>query len=208
MLDTLRDLLGEISLAEWIAVAFALAYVVLAIRQHVACWAASIVSSAIFLGLFWRSGLVMQALLQVFYVGMALYGWWSWRHGEAGEGSALPVSRWPLRRHAVAIVAIVLVSGLNGRWIAGSEPAITPYVDALTTWASCFATWLVARKVLENWLYWIVIDLVAAALYFSQGLRATTVLFVVYAFMAVRGYLEWRRDLRGGARSEEGSVHA
>ena len=192
MLDTLRDLLGEISLAEWIAVAFALAYVVLAIRQHVACWAASIVSSAIFLGLFWRSGLVMQALLQVFYVGMALYGWWSWRHGEAGEGRALPVSRWPLRRHAVAIVAIVLVSGLNGRWIAGPGPAITPYVDALTTWASCFATWLVARKVLENWLYWIVIDSVSAFLYARQGLSFVALLYAAYLVIAVFGWVEWR----------------
>jgi nicotinamide mononucleotide transporter len=68
-------------------------------------------------------------------------------------------------------------------------------VDALVAWASVLATWLVARKVLENWLYWIAIDAIAALLYWSQGFHATAVLFVVYVAIAVRGYLAWRADL-------------
>ena len=195
MLDAVLGAVREISAAEWVAVIFAFAYVVLAIRQNVLCWIASIVSSAIFLVLFWRGGLVMQALLQVFYIVMGLYGWWAWRHGGDGARHDLPVTRWPLRRHVAALTVIAVVSLINGRWIAGENGGAVPYVDALTTWVSFFATWLVTRKVLENWLYWIVVDLVAAGLYYSQGLRATTVLFVVYSVMAVRGYLQWRKDL-------------
>ncbi len=208
MLAALRDLVGEIPLAEWVAVAFALAYIVLAIRQHIACWAASVASSAIFLVLFWRSGLVMQAGLQVFYVAMAVYGAWSWRRGGEGGGQALPVTRWPARRHAIALALIVLVSAANGRGIAGPHGGVVPYVDALTTWASVFATWLVARKVVENWLYWIVFDLLAAALYFSQGLQATAVLFVVYSLMAMRGYASWRDDWRRRRADAAGPAHA
>jgi nicotinamide mononucleotide transporter len=201
VLDTLLSTVREISAAEWVAVIFAFAYVVLAIRQSVLCWAASIVSSAIFLVLFWRGGLVMQALLQVFYIVMGIYGWWAWSRGGEGARHELPVSRWPLRRHLAALAVIVVVTLVNGRWIAGANGGPVPYVDALTTWVSFFATWLVTRKVLENWLYWIVIDLVAAGLYYSQGLRATTVLFVIYSVMAVRGYLQWRKDLERAIRA-------
>lgn len=185
----------EISLAEWVAVGFALAYVVLAIRQNVLCWAASIVSSGIYAVLFWRSHLTMQVVLQAFYVAMAIYGTWAWRRGAGGAERELPVTRWPWQRHAVALALVAVVTYVNGRWMAGDGGSMVPYVDALVTWVSFLATWLVARKVLENWLYWLVIDLVAAALYFSQGLRATTVLFVIYSIMAVRGYLQWRADL-------------
>lgn len=208
MLEAVRDVLREIPAAEWVAVAFALAYVVLAIRQNVLCWAASIVSSAIFLVLFWRGGLVMQALLQVFYIVMGLYGAWAWRRGGEDSRTSLPITQWPMRWHLAALAGVFVVTLVNGRWIAGPQGGLVPYVDALTTWVSCFATWLVARKVLENWLYWIVIDLVAAGLYYSQGLHATTVLFVIYSLMAVRGYLRWRDDMRRAAEPAVREAHA
>jgi nicotinamide mononucleotide transporter len=209
VLESLRTALAGITAAEWIAVVFAFAYLVLAIRQNAWCWACSIVSSAIFLVLFARGGLVMQAWLQVFYVAMAVYGWWAWRRGGEGPQSALTVSRWPLRRHLVALVVIGVVSVVNGRWVAGgAHDALVPYVDALTAWVSVFATWLVARKVLENWLYWIVVDMVAAALYFTQGLHATAVLFVVYSLVAIRGYQQWRADYRREGVVQTSDVHA
>jgi nicotinamide mononucleotide transporter len=209
VLESLRTALAGITAAEWIAVVFAFAYLVLAIRQNAWCWACSIVSSAIFLVLFARGGLVMQAWLQVFYVAMAVYGWWVWRRGGEGPQSALTVSRWPLRRHLVALVVIGVVSVVNGRWVAGgAHDALVPYVDALTAWVSVFATWLVARKVLENWLYWIVVDMVAAALYFTQGLHATAVLFVVYSLVAIRGYQQWRADYRREGVVQTSDVHA
>jgi nicotinamide mononucleotide transporter len=201
--------MAGISAAEWVAVLFAFAYLVLAIRQNAWCWACSIVSSAIFLVLFARGGLVMQAWLQVFYVAMALYGWWAWRRVGEGAQPVLAVSRWPLRRHLLAMVVIAVVSVVNGHWVAGAGgTGAVPYVDALTAWVSVFATWLVARKVLENWLYWIVIDLVAAGLYATQGLHATAVLFVVYSIVAVRGYQQWRADYRREGRLLTADAHA
>ena len=208
MLEACRRALAEISPSEWIAVAFALAYLVLAIRQSLWCWACAVVSSAIYLVLFARGGLLMQAWLQVFYIAMAAYGWWAWHGGGAGgEAQSLPVSRWPLRVHGLALLLVVAVSLVNGRVVAGTTPhGIVPYVDALTAWASVFATWLVARKVLENWLYWIVTDLVAAALYWTQGFHATAALFIVYTVLAVRGYQQWRADLQRAATPVEDAV--
>jgi len=208
VIDACRRALAEISAAEWVAVVFAFAYVLLAIRQNAWCWVTSIVSSAIFLALFARAGLVMQAWLQVFYMAMACYGWWAWRRG-AEQGGELPVSRWPLGRHVAAITVVAVVSLFNGWWVGRSAAhGIVPYVDASTAWVSVYATWLVARKVLENWLYWIAADLVAAALYWSQGLLATAVLFVAYAVLAVRGYLQWREDLRRHGTAPPGGALA
>lgn len=188
--------LAAISAAEWVAVVLAFAYLLLAVRQNAWCWVCAIASAAIFLVLFARAGLVMQAALQVFYVFMGAYGWWAWRHGSTG-GAPLPVSRWSPARHAGAAVLLLLGSAVNGWLVARTHGGWVPYVDAFVAWVSVLATWMVARKVLENWLYWIVVDTVAAALYWSQGLYATAVLFAVYVVIAARGYLAWRADLMG-----------
>ena len=180
---------------EWVAVVLALAYLLLAIRQNSWCWVFAIVSSTMYGVIFARTGLVMQAALQVFYVAMALYGWYHWK-GGASTGPAR-VQRWPVRWHLLALGAVAIATLVNG-WLV-ANPAADPlvqYADAATAWASVFATWLVARKVLESWLYWVVIDLAAAVLYGSQGLHATAVLFLVYTALAARAYQAWRNDER------------
>ena len=189
-LDAVVAALAAISAAEWIAVLLAIGYLLLAVRQNAWCWACAIASSAIFLVLFARGGLVMQSALQVFYIVMGAYGWWAWRRGSR-QGSELPVSRWSRGRHAVAIGSLLVLAGVNGWIMARTQGGWVPYVDAFVAWVSVLATWMVARKVLENWLYWIVVDSVAAALYWSQGLHATAVLFVLYVVIAVRGYVAW-----------------
>jgi nicotinamide mononucleotide transporter len=186
------------SLVEWTAVALALAYVLLATRQSRWCWPAAGASSAIYLVLFARAGLPMQAALQVFYMGMSVYGWFAWRasHGKAHE---LPVSVWPVRRHVTALSLIVAATFAN-LWLVDVGPhPLVAFADAFVAWGSVVAMWLVTRKVLENWLYWIGFDLVAAALYYSQGFQATTGLFLVYVVLAVRGFIAWRRDMARGA---------
>ncbi len=187
------------SLVEWVAVALALAYVLLATRQSLWCWPAAGVSAAIYLLLFARAGLTMQAVLQAFYVAMAVYGWIAWRagHGQAGE---LSVSAWPARRHFAAAALVIVATVANVYMLGGDESAFVRYADSFVAWGSVIATWMMTRKVIENWLYWIVFDLVAAALYFSQGFHATAGLFVVYVVLAVRGYLQWRKDLENHGR--------
>ena len=105
------------------------------------------------------------------------------------------MSGWPARWHLAALGLVVAATLVNVRLMGGDPRSLVPWADAFVAWGSVVATWLMTRKVLENWLYWIVFDLVAAALYFSQGFEATAGLFLVYVALAVRGFLEWRRDL-------------
>lgn len=202
-LDVVAAAVAAIPAAEWIAVLLALGYLLLAVRQNAWCWACAIASSSIFFVLFARGGLVMQAALQVFYIAMGAYGWWAWRRGSS-DGAGLPVSRWRARQHAATVVALLATAAVNGWIVARAQGGWVPYADAFVAWVSVLATWMVARKVLENWLYWIVVDSAAAALYWSQGFHATAVLFVVYVLIAVRGFFAWRATLRSapGVASE------
>jgi len=194
--------------AEWAAVALALGYLVLAVRQNAWCWVCAIASSAIYLVLFAQGGLVMQAALQVFYMAMGAYGWWAWRGTPGAAGTGLAVSRWSPARHLLAIAVLLALTAFNGWLVGGARGGAVPYVDAFVAWVSVLATWLVARKVLENWLYWIVVDSVAAGLYWTQGFHATTVLYVLYVLIAVRGYFAWRADMMRLGESALQRAHA
>ena len=180
---------------EGIAVAAAIAYLVFAIRQNIACWLFAAISTAIFVYLFFEARLYMDAALNVFYVGMAIYGWTVWYRGGREEHE-LAVSTWPLRRHARATATIAVLSGMSGYLLATYTDAEFPYVDSLTTWSSIWATFLVARKILENWWYWLLIDVASASIYWFRDLELTAILFIVYVIMIPFGLVSWRRSMR------------
>jgi len=180
--------------AELAAVILAVAYLVLAIRQNIWCWFCAAISTAIYIYLFVLAKLYMESLLNVFYFGMAIYGWFIWRRGDATD--RMPVSVWPLKTHIYAISIIVLCSAACGFLLARFSDAAYPYVDSATTFAAIWATFLVARKVLENWWYWLVIDTVSVFIYWSRELEATAVLFVVYIFLIPIGLAAWTRSYR------------
>lgn len=180
---------------EIIAVLAAIAYLFLAIRQNIWCWLGAAISTAIYVYLFIVARLYMESVLNSFYFAMAIYGWYMWHGGRSGDGE-LPVSVWPLRVHAIAILVIVAVSVVNGHMLARFTNAAYPYIDSLTTWGAIWATFLVARKVLENWWYWLVIDVASIAIYWARDLQLTSILFVIYVFMIPFGMLAWRRSWR------------
>jgi nicotinamide mononucleotide transporter len=177
---------------EPMAVALALAYLVLAVREKLACWSCAFASSAIYAGLLWQARLYMEAALSVYYVAMAVYGYRQWRCGGPGN-RALPITRLGPRAHVAIIAATLLLALLSGSVLSHYTGAALPYLDSGITWASVITTWLVARKVLENWLYWLAIDSVSVVVYLNRGLEQTAVLFVIYVVLAAIGYREWRR---------------
>ena len=194
------------NVAEATGVLFAIAYLVLAIRESRWCWPAGIASSLVFLGVFWAAGLYMQAALHVFYAGMGAYGWWAWRPG-GGHAAPAVIHRWPLRRHALAVAAIVASGLLAGALLARYTAAEMPYVDALVSAGAVFTTWLVARKVLENWYYWFVIDAATLFLALGQGLYQTAALFAGYLVLVVLGWRQWSQSLRRQARDGMQASH-
>ncbi len=194
--EIVATLVGQVqswSPLEIVAVAAAIAYLVLAIRQNIACWFFALLSTGIYIALFIEARLYMESVLNAFYFGMAVYGWVSWRHGGDND---LPVSQRSIGFHVVAIVAIMLVALVNGFLLDRYSDAAFPYVDSMTTWAAIWTTYLVAQKVLENWWYWLVIDVVSIFIYWNRGLELTALLFVLYVAMIPFGYLAWRKSLR------------
>ncbi len=194
MQSGLQQLFGT-SLWEGAAVLLALAYLLLAVRRSLWSWPCALISSAIYLVLFARQALYMQTLLQVFYICMALYGFREWRRGQTDGGQVAIASR-PPGWHVVAIVAVFAASLLNGWVLTRYSEATSPYLDSFVTWGSVLTTWMVARRLIENWLYWIVFDSVAAYLYFTQGLNATGLLFIAYVGIVIHGYGVWLRERR------------
>ncbi len=180
---------------ELLAVLLAIAYLVLAIKQNIWCWAAAAVSTLIYLFIMYRASLYMESALQVFYLAMAAYGWFQWRkHSDSKDD--LRVSTWPVRYHLIAIAGVLLLVAISGNLLTVHSNAALPYVDSFTTWGAVVATFMVTRKILENWVYWFVIDAVSVGLYTSRGLFLTALLFTAYLVMIVIGYRSWRASMR------------
>jgi len=198
LVTILQQQAATLSLPEVVAVVMALLYLFLAIRQNIWCWFGAGISTAIYVYLFLDAKLYMQSALNGFYFAMAIYGWVVWRSGQTEE-KQLPVVSWPLMTHVYAILLIAAVGLFNGYVLDTQTDSEHAYVDAIIAWGAIWATFLVARKVLENWWYWLVIDIASIFIYWSRDLQLTSVLFVVYVLMIPFGLVSWARSRRQAA---------
>lgn len=180
---------------EIIAVALAIAYLLLAMKESLWCWYAAFVSTAIFTVLFWDASLLMESGLQIYYLAMAVFGWYQWRNKtDKDQSPALKIHVWGWRRHLSVFALVIGLSAVSGLLLSHHTQAAWPFIDSFTTWGSVVTTYMVARKVLENWLYWLVIDGISIVLYWDRGLHLTALLFVAYLFICVFGFIQWRRQ--------------
>ncbi|WP_197493003.1 nicotinamide riboside transporter PnuC [Woeseia oceani] len=192
------SLLAELqafSVLELISVVLAIAYLLLAIRQNIWCWYCAAISTACYVWIFIDARLYMESALHVFYLAMAVYGWYSWRHG-ARDRESLPVVVWTLGTHGKAVLGIIVLSSISGFLLQRYSDAVFPYIDSLTTWSAVWATFLVARKVLENWWYWLLIDAASMVIYWTRDLHLTSVLFAMYLVLIPFGLWSWVRSYR------------
>ncbi|NBB91979.1 MAG: nicotinamide riboside transporter PnuC [Gammaproteobacteria bacterium] len=178
---------------ELVAVVLAVAYLLLAVRQNRLCWVAAFFSTAIFTVLFWNVQLLMQSALNVYYMAMAVYGWWHWQHGSESAGW-LPIKRWRPKQHALALATIAACALLSGFLLERHSDAAWPYLDSLVTWGAVVTTFMVARKVLDNWAYWMVINSLAVFLFIDRGMALTALLHITYLVISVFGWMSWHRD--------------
>lgn len=177
---------------ENLAVILAIGYLLLAIRQNILCWICAALSTSIYIYLFFNAKLYMESLLNLFYFLMAIYGWISWSSKNKNE--ILRISQWTKKIHILAITIITFLSLLMGFLLSLKTDAAFPYIDSMTTFFSIWATYLVAKKILENWWYWLVIDLVSMMLYWSRDLQMTSLLFLLYIFMIPFGMYSWKKS--------------
>jgi len=194
ILTALLDELQHNSIPELAAVILAIAYLLLAVRQQISCWYAAFISTAIFLYVFWQVDLYMESALQVYYLVMAVYGWWSWQHYH-GTAEELPVRTWKPLKHILAIGFIAIATFVSGLLLTDTDQRLA-YLDSFTTWGAVVTTFMVARKILENWLYWLIIDTASIYLYMDRELYFTALLFVVYILIIFFGFRAWLKDYR------------
>ncbi len=186
--------MGPLPSLETLAVVAAVVYLILAIRQNIWCWAAALLSTALYLHIFIEARLYMESALQLFYIAMAIYGWYQWSRGDNGQERK--ISSWTVPQHSRAIALVIGLTLVSTLGLAKFTNAAMPLLDSLTTWGSVVATYMVARKVLENWHYWFVIDSLSIYLYLSRDLKQTAFLFAVYLVLIVIGLRAWRKDLQ------------
>ena len=195
VINTIAHQLPQNSLLELAAVIFAVAYLVLAVRENSLCWYAAGISTLIFLFIFWDVKLYMESGLQIYYLAMAFYGWYQWR-GANRETASLRVSKWRAKQHVIALALIATLTFISGSLLNSGTDANSPYLDSFTTWASVVTTFMVARKILENWFYWLVIDSVSIYLYLDRELYFTSLLFAIYIVIIFFGWFAWNRSYR------------
>jgi nicotinamide mononucleotide transporter len=166
-------------------------------RQRIWCWPIGLVSVCSFIVVFFQAKLYGAMALQGVYVGLITYGWYSWLHGGESLG-LLRVSRVPRRLAAVLLAIGAAASGMAGYWLRTQTDHALPYVDGFTTSFSLVAQWMQAKKYLENWLFWVVVDVVYIGMSLSQGLTLTAGLYAVYVGLALMGFRDWRRSMVSG----------
>jgi nicotinamide mononucleotide transporter len=176
------------------AVALGLICVWLTVRQHIACWPTGLAMVTLYIVIFFRAKLYSDMLLQVVYIFLQVYGWHAWLRGGPQQ-SLLAASRLPRRAIGPWLTACLVATVALGTVMDRATDASLPYVDAFATVASLIAQWWMARKVLESWLVWIVVDVVSIGMYLAKDLQLTAALYAVFLVLATLGFIEWRKTL-------------
>ena len=186
----------ETDLITWLATITAVIYVLLALKENIWCWSFGIISSGLSVGVYINATFYYEAILNVLYVILGIYGWMMWARRDA-EKSEAPVTRIPARTLLtvclIGVGASILLGYMGERFTNSDYPSS----DALLASFGVIATWMTAKKYLENWLFWIAIDAASAVLYFIKGpsMYLFALLFIFYTFMAVAGYFAWKKSL-------------
>ena len=186
------------SLLEWVAVGLAISYLLLAIRENSWCWPAAFLSTSIYVYLFFAVSLYMESFLNFYYMAMAIYGWFQWQDlskKTTNESSTTSIVCWTIKRHGILVLTTLVMVLISTGLLKEYTDQEFALVDSFTTWFAILATYMVTQKVLENWLYWIVIDLVSIYLYLSKGFSLTAILFLCYVILAVSGWFNWKKRL-------------
>lgn len=187
ILQILTQLDFNWSFIESVAVFFSIIYVILAAKESIWCWGAAAISVILYVYICYTAQLYPETGLQIFYLFMAFYGYYQWNKND----STLQIQQWSISKHLLILLIGTILTFLMGFYFTTYTNAAMPLVDSFTTVFSIFATYMVTKKVLGNWLYWIVIDAVSVYLYFSRDLHLTSLLFLAYTFIAIFGYFAW-----------------
>lgn len=196
-LNFIHSFITSMGTGEQVSIVTGIIYIILSVRQNALCWPFGIVSVGIWMVIVFNGKLYADAFLQLVYVVLGFYGWFQWLKGGQ-DSTPLPVRKTP---HNLSIKLIVI--GLAATLICGFISkkylhAAYPWWDSITTVMSLIAQYLLAKKYLENWVLWIIADIIYIFIYYLKGWAGYSVLMTVYTIMAMLGYIQWRKSMRKG----------
>lgn len=179
---------------EFIASLLGLISVWLVTKQNNWCWPTGIVMVLIYMFIFYQNKLYSDMLLQVFFAVMQIYGWYTWSNNSVNT-TKLQVSWLTFKEQLLWMAGTIVLSIIIGFSMEHFTNADMPYIDAATAAMSITAQWLMTRKKIENWVYWIIADLIYIAMYLAKALYFTTVLYLVFLILAYKGFIAWKNHL-------------
>lgn len=194
ILDSLQSAFFQTSFTEWLIFITALLYVILAAIENVWCWLFGIISSALYIYFCYSGKLFLESGLNLFYVVIGIYGWYQWLYGSK-EKSELKIVTISVTENIYLIIIACLIWIPFGYAAHRYSTQVMPYLDAFITAFSLVATWMTAKKILQNWLYWVVIDTLAIALYAYRSFYLSALLYFIYTLLALAGYIKWRKKI-------------
>ena len=180
------------SAIENVAVFFSILYIILAAKENIWCWGAGAISASLYIYICLFAQLYSQTGLQVFYLFMAFYGFYHWNKKD----QSLQIVEWSISKHLFILAIGTILTFLIGFYFTTYTNAKMPIIDSFNAIFSICATYMIAKKISENWLYWIVIDSIGAYLYLNMGLHLTSLLFISYAIIAIFGYFSWMKKIK------------
>jgi nicotinamide mononucleotide transporter len=180
---------------EIVAAVFGVVSVFLSVRQNIWSWPTAIVNVGLYIVVFYESKLYADTGLQVVYVVLNAYGWYHWLYGGKNR-TELPVSKTSVKVGAVLVLLVALGTAVIGTFLSRQTDAALPHIDALTTSTSLAAQWMMTRKLLENWIIWVAVDVVYIGMYIYKSLYVTSVLYLIFLILSVLGYVQWKRSLQ------------
>jgi nicotinamide mononucleotide transporter len=197
---TLTDWLKNQDLLEVSGVITGILCVYLAARNNIWSWPIAIVSVIIYIFIFLEAKLYADTGLQVYFLIMNIYGWYFWSHKPDEK---VPVSSIKIKEIILSVIAVAIFTMLLGSFLFRQTDASFPFIDSFCTACSLVAQVFLARKVMQNWLIWIVVDLIYIGVYIAKDLHLTAGMYALYIYIATMGYIEWRREYRLSASEQK-----
>lgn len=199
----INEAILQMSYWEIIAALLSIFYISLAIKQNIWCWIAAFFSTLIYSILFFDATLLMSSFLNAYYLLMAIFGWYSWKLRNNYKDSNLKISTLNLSVNAKIIVVLSIISIVLGYYMTNYTNASYAYLDSTITIFSLVATYMMTKKILDNWIYWIIIDSAAIYLYFKKEFYVTSILFLIYTILAFLAYMEWKKEYKSYQEIDE-----
>lgn len=186
---------AQIHWIEIVGAILSLIYIDLSIRAKVSLWFFGIISSLFYIVVFFQTKFYADMSLQFYYVFISIYGWTNWKKGESGNKKELPTTKLTKKLTLILILATIGIYYIYYVILSRYTDSMIPKSDALVGALSVVGTWMLAKKLIENWLVWIAADALCVGLYLYKEMYPTTILFVIYTVMAAVGYWQWKKTM-------------